>query len=214
MADKKKDPSSILIKIFGFGMAALLVSFFLAAVVASEVEYSTVFALEAFSSSIFMTVLPVSLAVCILVAILLFTGSKSSDSKEMKGKDDLENQHFLEKSKYDKELPNYYFDELYKVNIEGWPIHTQLIGKRMKVYFGPKYHMLIIGATGSGKTETFVHPAIQILSESKTKPSFFITDTKGEIYATHSKKLEADGYDIKVVDLTDPYRSTQWNPLE
>ena len=212
MSKKKKNSSNLLVKILGFIIGAIAVSFFLSFILASELEYQEIMNIEALSSKTFSSALPVCVAASLLAAILIFSGS--SKEKEMKGKDELEDQHFMDKSKYDKELKHCFFDELYSINVEGWPVHTQLIGKRMKIWFGPKYHMLVIGATGSGKTETFVNPSIQILSESKTHPSFFITDTKGELYAQHSKKLEKDGYDIKVIDLTDPYRSTQWNPLE
>ena len=216
MANKKKSTATdIFVKIILFTLGFSLVAFVLSMVVSSYVEYGTAFTLEALSSKTFTAMLPTGAAVSLLAAILIFANSKGSGSKgDMKGKDELENQHFLDKSQYDKELSHFFFDELHKSDAKGWPIHTQMVGNRMKVYFGPEYHMLVIGATGSGKTETFVNPAIWILSEMKSKPSFFITDTKGELYANHSKKLEKDGYDIKVVDLTDPYRSTQWNPLE
>ena len=48
----------------------------------------------------------------------------------------------------------------------------------------------------------------------KNKPSFFVTDTKGELYAHHSLKLKEEGYDVVMLDLTMPYSSAQWNPLE
>lgn len=55
---------------------------------------------------------------------------------------------------------------------------------------------------------------IQILAETKTKPSMFISDPKGELYADHSAALKKRGYEVKVLDLRNPYNSVRWNPLE
>lgn len=75
-------------------------------------------------------------------------------------------------------------------------------------------NVFAIGTTGSGKTTTFVNPMIQILAETKTKPSLFISDPKGELYADHAESLEKRGYEVKVLDLRNPYNSVRWNPLE
>ena len=75
-------------------------------------------------------------------------------------------------------------------------------------------HTLIIGTTGSGKTTTFISPTIQILANTKSKPSMLISDPKGELYALHAKSLLKRGYDVKILDLRNPYCSIRWNPLE
>ena len=41
-----------------------------------------------------------------------------------------------------------------------------------------------------------------------------ISDPKGELYALHAKSLIKRGYDVKVLDLRNPYCSIRWNPLE
>ena len=41
-----------------------------------------------------------------------------------------------------------------------------------------------------------------------------ISDPKGELYSLHAKSLIKRGYDVKVLDLRNPYCSIRWNPLE
>ena len=43
-----------------------------------------------------------------------------------------------------------------------------------------EYHTLVIGATGSGKTQTVIKPTVKLLA--KNGESMIITDPKGEIY--------------------------------
>jgi type IV secretion system protein VirD4 len=74
-------------------------------------------------------------------------------------------------------------------------------------------HGIIIGATGSGKTTTFVNPVVQILGHSSAGSSMICTDPKGELFQMHSKLLADHGYKCMVLDLRDPYSSFRWNPL-
>lgn len=75
-------------------------------------------------------------------------------------------------------------------------------------------HTLVIGTTGAGKTTGFLNPTIEILANTKTKPSMIISDPKGELFDTHSKRLKDLGYNILVIDLREPYKSTRWNPFD
>jgi hypothetical protein len=84
----------------------------------------------------------------------------------------------------------------------------------LEITFAKPAHSMVIGTTGSGKTTTYVSPTIQILCETKTKPSMFISDPKGELYSAHAKHLADEGYEVKVLDLRRPYQSVRWNPLE
>jgi len=45
------------------------------------------------------------------------------------------------------------------------------------------------------------------------KPSFVVTDPKGELYDQNANKLKKEGYDVKMLDLRNPSSSMQWNPL-
>ena len=74
-----------------------------------------------------------------------------------------------------------------------------------------EYHSLIIGATGSGKTQGVVLP--QVHSLSKARESMIITDPKGEIYEKTSMMLRDRGYQILLLNFRDPQNGSAWNPL-
>ncbi len=126
----------------------------------------------------------------------------------------LEQAHF----QTDEEIKNNFkiasYNMLPQVDIEGIPVKAEETKKGYDITFSKPAHTLIIGTTGSGKTTTFINPTIQILSNTKTQPSMLISDPKGELYSLHAKSLIKRGYDVKVLDLRNPYCSIRWNPLE
>lgn len=126
----------------------------------------------------------------------------------------LEQAHF----QTDKEISNNFktvdYNSLSTKEIEGIPIIAEENKKNYKITFSKPAHTMIIGTTGSGKTTTFINPTIQILSNTQNKPSMLISDPKGELYSLHAKSLIKRGYDVKVLDLRNPYCSIRWNPLE
>jgi hypothetical protein len=126
----------------------------------------------------------------------------------------LEQSRFESDEEIDKNFTTVDFDELKGKEIAGTPIKAVEADGHLRVTFAKPSHSLIIGTTGSGKTTTFVSPTIQILSELKNHPSMLISDPKGELYADHSEALKAKGYEVKVLDLRNPYNSVRWNPLE
>ena len=40
-----------------------------------------------------------------------------------------------------------------------------------------------------------------------------VTDPKGELYAKHAATFRKNGYTVNVIDLSDVYHSTRWNPF-
>lgn len=98
-------------------------------------------------------------------------------------------------------------------NKDGVLIRAEERGVNMEINFVKPIHTLCVGTTSSGKTTRFVVPTIQIMSMTAAKPSFVITDPKGELYELCSNKLTKEGYDVKVLDLRNPQMSMQWNPL-
>ena len=74
-----------------------------------------------------------------------------------------------------------------------------------------EYHNLVIGATGSGKTQTIIFPTVEVLA--KNRESMIITDPKGEIYEKTSNMLRDKGYNVLVLNFRDPQQGNCWNPL-
>ena len=74
-----------------------------------------------------------------------------------------------------------------------------------------EYHNLIIGSTGSGKTQIMVHPLVKLLA--KRGESMIVTDPKGEIYEENANLLRERGYNIVLLNFRDPQKGNAWNPL-
>ena len=72
-------------------------------------------------------------------------------------------------------------------------------------------HSLIIGSTGSGKTEMIVKPLIKLLA--KKGESMILTDPKGELYEESASMLIEKGYNIILINLRNPEKGNAWNPL-
>lgn len=90
---------------------------------------------------------------------------------------------------------------------------TPLLYKGDDIYVdNGENHTLVIGATGSGKTQTIVKPTVKILA--KKGESMIITDPKGEIFESTSEMLKARGYDILLLNFRDPQNGNAWNPMD
>ena len=72
-------------------------------------------------------------------------------------------------------------------------------------------HNIVIGSTGTGKTQCVIHPLVKILA--KKGESMIVTDPKGEIYRESAGLLKEKGYQIIVLNFRDPQRGNTWNPL-
>ena len=83
-------------------------------------------------------------------------------------------------------------------------------GKKMWVDDG-EAHNLVIGSTGSGKTQCCVFPMIRILA--KAGESMVLTDPKGELYEKTAELLRESGYNIVVLNFRDPQKGNAWNPM-
>ena len=73
-------------------------------------------------------------------------------------------------------------------------------------------HTLVFGATGSRKTRAVVMPALFLLS--RAGESVIINDAKGELYDRMAAKMQADGYEILMLNLRNPALGHGWNPLQ
>lgn len=68
---------------------------------------------------------------------------------------------------------------------------------------------LIIGPTGAGKTRYYVKPNLLSASES-----LIVTDTKGNLRKELTPALEDAGYEVLLLDLTNPKKSIGYNPFD
>ena len=72
-------------------------------------------------------------------------------------------------------------------------------------------HNIVMGATGSGKTQAVVFPMVQSLA--KKGESMIITDPKGEIYENTANMLKERGYNIIILNFRSPQQGNGWNPM-
>ena len=69
-------------------------------------------------------------------------------------------------------------------------------------------HALIVGASGSGKTQCTVLPTIL-----QMESSFLINDPSGELYAKTAGYLKTKGYEVLTINFSNPSKSCGYNPL-
>jgi len=74
-----------------------------------------------------------------------------------------------------------------------------------------EFHTLVIGATGSGKTQSTILPTVKVLA--KKGESLICTDPKGEIYEKTGNMLKEKGYNIILLNFRNPQKGNAWNPL-
>ena len=72
-------------------------------------------------------------------------------------------------------------------------------------------HTLVIGSTGSGKTQSIMLPQLRLAI--KAQESFIVHDVKGEIYDDLSGELKNQNYNTIVINLDDPTIGNNFNPL-
>ena len=72
-------------------------------------------------------------------------------------------------------------------------------------------HTMVIGTTGSGKTQTTILPQLRLAI--KAQESFVVHDVKGEIYDILSGELKKQNYNTIVINLDNPTVGNSFNPL-
>lgn len=101
-----------------------------------------------------------------------------------------------------------HIDKSFRIERSGIPITTD--GERL--YFSNKdHHTLVIGSTGSGKTQSVVLPQAKLAMLANE--SLIIKDNNGDIYNALAGNLEKKGYKIYTLNFKDTNLSNNWNPL-
>lgn len=72
----------------------------------------------------------------------------------------------------------------------------------------------VLGASRSGKGETFVVPLVDILSRAEEQSNMVVNDPKGELFSASKETLEKRGYRVLVLNIDDPLQSMSFNPLQ
>ena len=73
-------------------------------------------------------------------------------------------------------------------------------------------HTMVIGCTGSGKTQATVLPELKLAV--KAGESFVVNDINGEILGLLKEDLNKENYNTIVINFADPSNSDGFNPLE
>lgn len=118
------------------------------------------------------------------------------------------------KLKNDPELLYTTWDKLPSMKKTGFVFRNVRVGNHYEINMKYETHALVIGTTGTGKTQILADPTIRILAHSGEKPSLVIADPKGELYEDNANILRKEGYKIVILNLDDPYSSSKWNPME
>lgn len=73
-------------------------------------------------------------------------------------------------------------------------------------------HSLIIGSTGSGKTQAIILPETKL--SLLAGESVVINDIKGEIYEQTAYNFKEKGYNVLALNFDNPDYGSSWNPLD
>lgn len=208
-ADKNNKAAKFLIAVIGCTIGAIVVLIAIGAILSAITHISFTAAMQ--NKFTYIIGAAVILTGVLAVAIdLRVRGSK----RVLKVNVDLEDSHFMTRHEMLKN-DGFTYSRLSDLgNVEdGIPIYAEKNGSDIDVILLKPIHTNVVGATGSGKSAGFVSPVIEILSRTKTKPSIVVTDPKGDLFDQHKKTLEKHGYNVTLIDLSDVYHSTHWNPF-
>lgn len=96
---------------------------------------------------------------------------------------------------------------------KGWIIDSKKCGKSISYKHISNCNSLVYGITRAGKTTGFVLPTIYSNASDTSKPCFFITDKKDELFVKTYSFLKKQGYRIWKINISDGSTSNFWNPL-
>ncbi|MBE4704432.1 VirD4-like conjugal transfer protein, CD1115 family [Spiroplasma platyhelix] len=140
-----------------------------------------------------------------------FATKKEATLKATK-KNDYGNARWLNKKEINQLYPLVYGNRNHKQH--GFVVNSKKEKNTLFHNIRTNTHSLVIGGTGSGKTQGLVLPTINCNAKSEIKPSMVITDVKGELYKCQARRLQKQGYSVKVLNLRNIRESITWNPLQ
>ncbi len=93
------------------------------------------------------------------------------------------------------------------------PQHNKLLTQNVRIGLNGRKHrrnlnVMVVGGSGSGKTRFYAKPNVM-----QANTSYVVLDPKGEILRDTGSLLQAEGYDIKVLDLINMDHSHCYNPF-
>ena len=74
-------------------------------------------------------------------------------------------------------------------------------------------HVLVIGATGTGKSRLIIMPSLIYSLMARVRRSFVVFDVKGELRAATENTARENGYNILNINFRDPVDGNSWNPF-
>ncbi len=203
---KKKD-------LIAFIIFAIVLFFLVGLGLVNVTEFAATTEIHGFNPiPIFTDYLGATLILTIVILVLIISAVSSKIFERDKGiglkvgqKEEKNYSHWLDAKDMKKELkmvlPSSQISQY-----AGIPLIND--GKKIWVDDG-EYHNLIIGSTGSGKTEMLVQPMVKLLA--KNGESMIITDPKGEIYENNAVELKEKGYNVVLLNFREPQRGNCWN---
>lgn len=96
-----------------------------------------------------------------------------------------------------------------KVNRAGLPVAYD---DESLYIIGREGHSLVIGSTGSGKTQTITLPMLELAL--RAGESVVIHDTKNELYDLTNEKYKNNGYNVIRLNFDDSIETSHWNPFD
>lgn len=75
-----------------------------------------------------------------------------------------------------------------------------------------EFHSLVIGSTGSGKTQAITLPLLELAK--RAGESIVVHDTKNELYEKTNESFKEYGYNVIRLNFDDARDCNTWNPLE
>lgn len=75
-------------------------------------------------------------------------------------------------------------------------------------------HVLIVGATGTGKSRLVILPSLLYSLRAHTPRSLVVADVKGELQKATRMTALQNGYRILTINLRNPTEGDGWNPFE